>query len=117
MPEHVHLLIGEPERGKLSLVIQMLKQMSSRRLKPPGQPRFWQIRYYDFPAWSEAKRVEKLRYREGHDFSRADRGQEQIGALAPEVLVYANAEAAHPARGSNARRLEMEQLRALRDRS
>jgi putative transposase len=25
MPEHVHLLLSEPERGKLSLVIQMLK--------------------------------------------------------------------------------------------
>jgi len=25
MPEHVHLLISEPERGKLSLVIEMLK--------------------------------------------------------------------------------------------
>ena len=25
-------------------------------------PRFWQVRYYDFPVWSEAKRIEKLRY-------------------------------------------------------
>ncbi len=62
MPEHVHLLIGEPERGKLSLVIQMLKQITSQKLKPPGQPRFGQVRYYDFPVWSEAKRIEKLRY-------------------------------------------------------
>jgi putative transposase len=62
MPEHVHLLLSEPERGKLSLVLQMLKQITSRRLKPPDQPRFWQVRYYDFPAWSEAKRIEKLRY-------------------------------------------------------
>ena len=30
--------------------------------------------------------------REGHDFSRADRGQEKSRALAPEVLVYANSE-------------------------
>ena len=62
MPEHVHLLLSEPERGKLSLLIQMLKQITSRKLKPPGQPRFWQVRYYDFPVWSEAKRIEKLRY-------------------------------------------------------
>jgi putative transposase len=62
MPEHVHLLLSEPERGKLSLFIQMLKQITSRKLKPPGQPRFWQVRYYDFPVWSEAKRIEKLRY-------------------------------------------------------
>jgi hypothetical protein len=28
-----------------------------------GQPeRFWQVRYYDFSVWSEAKRIEKLRY-------------------------------------------------------
>jgi putative transposase len=62
MPEHVHLLISEPERGKLSLVIQMLKQITARQLKSSGQRRFWQVRYYDFPVWSEAKRVEKLRY-------------------------------------------------------
>jgi putative transposase len=62
MPEHVHLLLSEPERGKLSLVIQMLKQITSRKLRPPDQPRFWQVRYYDFPVWSEGKRIEKLRY-------------------------------------------------------
>ncbi len=62
MPEHVHLLLSEPERGKLSLLIQMLKQITSRKLRPPDQPRFWQVRYYDFPVWSEAKRIEKLRY-------------------------------------------------------
>lgn len=62
MPEHVHLLLSEPERGKLSLVIQMLKQITSQKLRPKHLPRFWQVRYYDFPVWSEAKRVEKLRY-------------------------------------------------------
>ena len=74
MPEHVHLLISEPERGKLSLVMQMLKQITSRKLKPAANPpadnvgsvgqlqRFWQVRYYDFPLWTEAKRIEKLRY-------------------------------------------------------
>jgi putative transposase len=62
MPEHVHLLINEPERSNLSVVIQMLKQITSRKLKSTGQDRFWQIRYYDFPVWSERKRIEKLRY-------------------------------------------------------
>ena len=62
MPEHVHLLLSEPERGKLSLVIQMLKQITSRKSKSVDQPRFWQVRYYDFPVWTEAKRMEKLRY-------------------------------------------------------
>jgi putative transposase len=62
MPEHVHLLISEPERSKLSVVIQMLKQITSQKLRAKHLPRFWQIRYYDFPAWSEAKCIEKLRY-------------------------------------------------------
>ena len=62
MPEHVHLLISEPERGELALVIQMLKQITSRKLRSKELLRFWQVRYYDFPVWSEAKRVEKLRY-------------------------------------------------------
>jgi putative transposase len=61
MPEHVHLLISEPERNTLAVVIQILKQITSRKLKL-GAPRFWQTRYYDFPVWSERKRVEKLRY-------------------------------------------------------
>jgi putative transposase len=62
MPEHVHLLISEPERSKLSVVIQMLKQITSQELRAKHLPRFWQVRYYDFPVWSEAKRIEKLRY-------------------------------------------------------
>jgi REP element-mobilizing transposase RayT len=36
MPEHVHLVISAPERSELSIVIQMLKQNTSRKLKPPG---------------------------------------------------------------------------------
>ena len=62
MPEHVHLLVSEPERGKLSVAIQMLKQVVSRKLRPPGMRRFWQVRYYDLPVWSESKRIAKLRY-------------------------------------------------------
>ncbi|HEY6339736.1 MAG TPA: transposase [Candidatus Sulfotelmatobacter sp.] len=62
MPEHVHLLLSEPERSKLSVVMQMLKQLTSQKLRAKSLPRFWQVRYYDFPVWSEAKRVEKLRY-------------------------------------------------------
>jgi len=62
MPEHVHLLISEPEHSRLSVVIQMLKQFTSQKLHDPRLLRFWQIRYYDFPGWSAAKRIEKLRY-------------------------------------------------------
>jgi putative transposase len=62
MPEHVHLLISEPERTKLSTALQMLKQNIARRLREPEGGPFWQPRYYDFCVWSEAKLIEKLRY-------------------------------------------------------
>ena len=62
MPEHIHLLISEPERTELAVAIQMLKQITSRKLGRRDQPRFWQVRYYDFSVWSEKKHVEKLRY-------------------------------------------------------
>lgn len=61
MPDHVHLLISEPERGKLSVAIQMLKQIVSRELHSGGTP-LWQRRYYDFNVWSFEKFKEKLRY-------------------------------------------------------
>jgi putative transposase len=63
MPEHVHLLISEPGRASLAIALQMLKQVSGRKLGAgkPGQP-FWQRRYYDFNVWSDEKRIEKLRY-------------------------------------------------------
>jgi putative transposase len=79
MPEHIHLLISEPSRGTPSTVIQVLKQLLSRRLRrrnrnAVGQTRlafardddshrrFWQRRFYDFSVWSLKKRVEKLHY-------------------------------------------------------
>jgi putative transposase len=62
MPEHVHLLVNEPRRGTLATVLQVLKQMTSRKLKKPGEPQFWLRRYYDYVVPSEAKRVDKLRY-------------------------------------------------------
>jgi len=42
MPEHVHLLVSEPERGLLADVLMSLKQGVSRRLvasAPSGGPR------------------------------------------------------------------------------
>lgn len=62
MPEHVHLLISEPERSTLSRVLQMLKQNTGHMLRPVEGSPFWLPRYYDFNVWSEDKRVEKLRY-------------------------------------------------------
>ena len=80
MPEHVHLLIGEPQRGTPSTVVHSLKLRVSKRLRhksrktPTGQrtlpfrdaetklPQFWQRRFYDFNVWSATKRREKLEY-------------------------------------------------------
>lgn len=62
MPEHVHLLVGEPSRATLAVALQVLKQRTSRKLKPRGESQFWQRRYYDFNVHNEEKRVEKLRY-------------------------------------------------------
>jgi putative transposase len=62
MPEHVHLLISEPSRSKLSTVLQMLKQNTAHDLRPVEGAPLWEPRYYDFNVWSEAKRIEKLRY-------------------------------------------------------
>jgi putative transposase len=79
MPEHVHLLLTEPERGNPSVVMQAIKQGFARRLLPRLRKRkhgqqlslwsgpvdrghFWQTRFYDFVVFSEKKRIEKLRY-------------------------------------------------------
>jgi putative transposase len=62
MPEHVHLLVSEPAKAKLSVALQVLKQVTSRKLKVPTMEKFWQPRYYDFNVWSAKKHVEKLRY-------------------------------------------------------
>jgi REP-associated tyrosine transposase len=61
MPEHVHLLIYESERGTLASAVQCIKQSVSRRLVGDRE-HFWQAQYYDFNVWTMRKRVEKLRY-------------------------------------------------------
>ena len=59
MPEHVHLLMGEPLKGTIAGVIHALKlSVTLRRSERP----FWQARYYDFNVRTPEKRVEKLRY-------------------------------------------------------
>jgi len=78
MPEHIHLLMTEPEIGSPSTVMQVLKQRTAWSLLPrrnrkdprqsrlfaeDSQPRsFWQARFYDFNVWTTKKRIEKLRY-------------------------------------------------------
>jgi len=59
MPEHVHLLVSEPAKGKLAVGLQALKLSVAKRA---GQRPFWQARYYDFNVFAAAKRFEKLHY-------------------------------------------------------
>jgi putative transposase len=61
MPEHVHLLISEPERAPLATALQAVKQSVARRLIGERQ-HFWQARYYDFNVYTRKKRLEKLSY-------------------------------------------------------
>jgi putative transposase len=61
MPEHVHLLLSEPERDTLADTVKSLKQGVSRRLIG-GAEHFWQKRYYDCNVRTQEQFVEKLRY-------------------------------------------------------
>ena len=67
MPEHVHLLVSEPERGTLADVMHLLKLSSAKRLRfmriEHGENgSLWQKRYYDRNLRSYDDFVEKLRY-------------------------------------------------------
>ncbi len=66
MPEHVHLLLSQPEVANPSTVMQVLKQVVSRTIslddKCASLGGFWQRRFYDFNVRTEPKRSEKLRY-------------------------------------------------------
>lgn len=76
MPEHVHLLVSEPQTGLLSTAIQALKISVARSAegssvrretfgKDAGQHKrraFWERRYYDHNVRSYESFVQKLRY-------------------------------------------------------
>jgi putative transposase len=78
MPEHIHLLIDEPEVGTPSTVMQVLKQRTARALlskakshdprqkrvfeRSPDRTPFCQTRFYDFNVWTNKKRAENLDY-------------------------------------------------------
>jgi len=80
MPDHVHLLISEPEIGNPSIVLKALKHRVSAELRERRRadqrspqrsstisrvkilPRFWQPRFYDFNVYTSAKKKEKLEY-------------------------------------------------------
>ena len=61
MPEHIHLLVSEPERDTLANAIKSLKQGVSRRLIGDAS-HFWQKRYYDFNVRNHEQFIEKLHY-------------------------------------------------------
>ena len=80
MPEHVHLLVSEPERGNPGTVVQALKQRVARAIlrewrhsNVAGQGTLWpdagtearhvwQARFYDFVVYTKKKRMEKIHY-------------------------------------------------------
>ncbi len=61
MPEHVHLLMNEPRESDPSAVMQVLKQRTLRSIAH-REPRFWQLRFYDFNVWSSRKHIKILKY-------------------------------------------------------
>jgi len=103
MPEHVHLLVGEPLVSSLSVVLQVLKQKTSRKVKKMGDLQFWQRRYYDFNVNSELKTVEKLRY------------MHRNPGLPGARTLCAGAEVGKSRIGRDAGRLAVVEFRALRD--
>ncbi len=80
MPEHVHLLLSEPQQRTPSVVLQKLKVRVARKLRKrrravsagplrlPFEERgeslraFWQAGFYDFNVYSKGKKNEKLNY-------------------------------------------------------
>jgi putative transposase len=65
MPEHVHLLISEPDNRCLADALHWLKLTFSKRshnLRANSGHRFWLPRYYDRNVPDYEEFVEKLRY-------------------------------------------------------
>ena len=88
MPEHVHLLMSEPNSGTPSTVLHKLKLRVARRLRKRGRRvsseqmrlafdkceeparAFWQARFYDFNVYSRWKKLEKLQYMHANPVTR-----------------------------------------------
>lgn len=92
MPEHIHLLVSEPESGLLADALKSLKQGVSRRLvagapfKPgvglsgDSHQHFWQKRYYDFNVRDYGQFAEKLSYIHHNPVKRGDANIRKIGS-------------------------------------
>ncbi len=74
MPEHVHLLLSEPQRETLADALKSLKQGVSRRLIGEAE-HFWQKRFYDFNVRNYQQFVEKLCYIHRNPVKRGLRGR------------------------------------------
>ncbi len=72
MPEHVHLLVGEPRWASLSVALRVLKQQRSRKLKGRGSPQ----REPDRPAFA-------THCQDGH----CERPQRRNDPQTPEALI------------------------------
>ncbi len=72
MPEHVHLLLSEPEHGTLADAIHYLKLSFTKRLhsRRPGTGPFWQKRHYDRNVRNTCEFDVKLRYLHRHPVMR-----------------------------------------------
>ena len=62
LPEHVHLLVSEPEELSLADAIHFLKLSFTKRLRHRGTGSFWQKRYYDRNVRDAKQFGIKLRY-------------------------------------------------------
>jgi putative transposase len=67
MPEHVHLLVSEPEQRTLAIALHSIKLGVAKRARGkdctvPAGGAFWQKRYYDHYVRNYEMFVEKLRY-------------------------------------------------------
>ena len=62
MPEHVHLLVSEPERETLATALKSLKQGVARRLITGDTEHFWHKRYFDLNIRDSRQFAEKLDY-------------------------------------------------------
>ena len=90
MPDHIHLLISEPDRGTPSTVMQVLKQRYARCVLAKREARshcapepshVWQRRFYDFNVYSTRKRLEKA------TLHASESGEGRIGCRARAVGV------------------------------
>jgi REP element-mobilizing transposase RayT len=90
MPEHFHTLIGEPEKGNPSTVLQSLKQTVAKRLLKPArkrrnnQPMMWKerlpvqnrhLKAGPFTSWALAEKLNRRTKRQDWNQRFASKGR------------------------------------------